>query len=136
VSDEWIASLCVDILGLVKLYRPKEPPGHFVGEDRAGGLLLFPASPRGWSKRIAWQGTQRQLVEISPLEARGTGWPGAIGGKPRRTTASVHTVSVRVTTEERDLWQSAAGERRLSDWVRDSLNDIAAAAVRHSKPKP
>ncbi len=48
----------------------------------------------------------------------------------------MHTVSVRVTTEERDLWQSAAGERRLSDWVRDSLNDIAAAAVRRSKPKP
>ena len=48
----------------------------------------------------------------------------------------VGTVSVRVTTEDRDLWQTAAGERRLSDWVRDSLNDIAAAAVRRSKPKP
>jgi len=120
----------------MKLYRPKEPPGHLVGEDRAGGLLLFPASPRGWSKRIAWQGTRRQLEEVAPSEGRGTGWPGAIGGKPRATTASVHTVSVRVTTEERDLWQSAAGERRLSDWVRDSLNEVAAAAVRRAKSKP
>lgn len=116
----------------VKLYRPKEPPDHLVGEDRAGALLLFPAVPRGWAKRTVWTGARRQLEEISPAEGRRTGWPGAIGGKPRGPSASVYSISVRVTAEERDLWLGAAGERRLSDWMRDTLT----AAARRSKGKP
>ena len=117
----------------MRLFRSKEHPEHLIGEDRAGALLLFPAAPRGWTRRTPYTGGKRQLEEVSPVEGRGTGWPGAIGGKPRSTSgASVHSISVRVTTEERDLWESAAGERRLSDWIRETLT----ATARRSKGKP
>jgi len=36
----------------MRLYRPRGVPDTFVGEDKAGALMVFPAKPRGWSKRI------------------------------------------------------------------------------------
>jgi hypothetical protein len=111
----------------VKLYRPPDVPGSLVGEDKAGALMVFPAKPRGWAKRSAYQGSKRHLEEITPLDARGTGWPGAIGGKTRMPTgeASVYQISVRVTAEERELWLAAAGGGPLAEWIRSTLTAAA-----------
>ncbi|HWU90541.1 MAG TPA: hypothetical protein VN253_24920 [Kofleriaceae bacterium] len=119
----------------MKLYRARELPDAFVGEDKAGALLVFPAKPRGWGKRTPYQGSRRTLDEISPSEARGTGWPGAIGGKTRAASGepSVYQISVRVTAEERELWLAAAGEGRLADWIRSTLT---VAARQRTKSKP
>jgi len=117
----------------MKLYRPRDVPDAFVGEDKAGALMVFPAKPRGWAKRSAYQGSKRSLEEIPASEGRGTGWPGAIGGKTRAASgqASVYQISVRVTAEERELWLAAAGVGRLADWMRATLT---AAARQRGKP--
>ena len=120
----------------MKLYRPREIPDHWVGEDRHGALLLWPAKPKGWSKRTPYTGGKRQLEEVSPTLARGTGWPGAVGGKPRALSGerSTRSIGVRATAEERAAWESAAGDRRLSDWIRDTLNVAAGRTRPKSKP--
>jgi len=49
----------------------------------------------------------------------------ARGGLVKRT----HTVSVRLTPEERAAWdelRAAAGRRELGAWVRDVVNDVVA----------
>jgi len=49
----------------------------------------------------------------------------ARGGPVKRT----HTVSVRLTPEERVAWdelRAAAGRRELGAWVRDVVNDVVA----------
>ena len=49
----------------------------------------------------------------------------ARGGPVKRT----HTVSVRLTPEERAAWdelRAAAGRRELGAWVRDVVNDVVA----------
>ena len=119
----------------MRLYRPRGVPDTFVGEDKAGALMVFPAQPRGWSKRSAYPGSKRSLDEVPAPEGRGTGWPGAIGGKPRSASGqpSVYQISVRITAEERDSWLAAAGDGRLADWIRSTLN---GAARQRSKSKP
>ena len=74
---------------------------------------------------------QRQLEEVEPALARGTGWPfGGRGPKSRSPSGMVSkTIGVRATAEERAAWERAAGDRRLSDWIRDLLNAAAAAAA-------
>ena len=126
----------------MRLYRSKEHPGHWIGEDEHGVLMVWPARPRGWAKRTGYVGTKRQLEEIEPALARGTGWPfGGRGPKSRSPSGAVSKmIGMRVTNEERAAWERAAGERRLSDWMRDTLNDAAAttppARTSRSKGKP
>lgn len=116
----------------MRLYRSREIADAYIGEDKAGALVVFPAKPRGWAKRTPYLGSKRSLEEVSPAEARGTGWPGAIGGKPRAASgeASVYQISVRVTAEERELWLAAAGEGRLADWIRSTLTAAARQRVK------
>jgi hypothetical protein len=127
----------VTLAAMLRLYRPRDIPDHLVGEDRAGALLLFPATARGWAKRTPYTGPKKALDEVKPSEGRRTGWPGAIGGKPRSETGkpSAHSIGVRVTDDERAAWEHAAGDMRLSDWIRATLND-AATAARRGKAKP
>jgi hypothetical protein len=119
----------------VKLYRARDLPDAFVGEDKERALMVFPAKPRGWAQRSAYKGAVRNLEEVPASEGRGTGWPGAIGGKTRSPSGkpSVYQISVRVTEEERDLWLAAAGGGRLAEWIRSTLT---AAARPRSKSKP
>lgn len=117
----------------MKLYRSKEHPDHWVGEDQHGALLLWPAKPRGWQKRTPYTGSKRTLEEVSPALARGTKWPGAIGGKLRDPSGKPsHPIAIRATDEERAAWQRAADEREtnLTVWARDALNAAAAQPVR------
>lgn len=120
----------------MRLFRSQEHPDHWVGEDEHGVLMLWPARPRGWAKRTGYSGGKRQLEEVEPALARGTGWPfGGRGPKSRSPSGVVSkTVGVRATAEERAAWERAAGGRRLSDWIRDLLN--AAAAATPVAPSP
>jgi len=114
----------------MKLFRSGDMPDHWVGEDEHGVLMVWPARPRGWLKRTAYTGSKRSLEELEPALARGSGWPGGgRGPSPRSESGSVSKpVGLRATIEERAAWERAAGERNLSDWMRDTLNAAAAAA--------
>jgi hypothetical protein len=122
----------------LKLYRSREHAGHWVGEDKHGALLLFPAKTRGWVSRTPYVGSRNDLEEVSPMLARGTRWPGAVGGKARDPGGKPSRVvlGIRVTEDERETWQRAADARGLSvtEWVRVAANE--AAAPRRSKRKP
>ena len=119
----------------MRLYRLREMPDHWIGEDEHGVLMIWPARVRGWMKRKGYVGGKRQLEEIEPALARGSGWPGGGRGPTSRSGTGVISkpVSLRATDEERAAWESAAGERKLSEWMRDALNAAAAAAAR---PRP
>lgn len=127
-----------------RLYRSEEHPDQWIGEDEHGVLMLWPARPRGWAKRVGYTGGKRHLQEVEPALARGTGWPfGGRGPKSRSPSGVVSkTLGLRVTMEERAAWEKAAGERSLSDWMRDTLNAAAATATpsagrtSRSKSKP
>lgn len=74
--------------------------------------------------------------------ARGTKWPGAIGGKSRDPSGKPsRTVGIRATDDERAAWQRAAdaGGLSLTDWACRSLNQVASRAagkgVRSKRPK-
>jgi hypothetical protein len=123
----------------MRLYRSKDHPGHWVGEDVHGSLMLWPATVRGWSKRTGYAGSKRQLEEVKPALARGTGWPGGGTGRlPARGEPS-RPLTLRVTDQERGAWERAAKERDrgMSDWIRDTCNAAAADDARpRSKGKP
>ena len=126
----------------LKLYRSKAHADHWIGEDRHGALLIFPAKPRGWVSRTPFPGSRLDLEEVSPVHARGTKWPGAIGGKSRDPSGKPsRTVGIRATDDERTAWQRAAdtGGISLTDWARRSLNQVAARATakvaRSKRPK-
>jgi len=126
-------------IGSVRLYRSKEHPDHWIGEDKHGALMTWPAEPGGWAKRTAYTGTRRQLEETEPALARGSGWPGAgRAPKPRAPSgeASTRQLAIRATTEELAAWEHRASEedKRLSVWARDELN--AAITRPRSKSKP
>jgi len=115
----------------MKLFRSDTLPDQWVGEDKHGRLMVWPAKPRGWLQRTAYDGPKRgTLIEVDPAEARGTGWPGGpTGRKPRSSGPTLATpVTIRVTAEERESWERAAKDygRRLSDWCRGELNAVAA----------
>lgn len=120
----------------VKLYRSREIPDHWIGEDKHGALMLWPTERGGWAKRTAYTGGKRPLEEVEPALARGTGWPG--GGrapKPRSASGALSTsFGIRVSPEERESWKQAAQERKmpLSDWVREALNSAARPRTKKS----
>ena len=121
-----------------KLYRSKEHPDHWIGEDEHGVLMIWPARPRGWLKRTGFSGSKRQLEEVDPSLARGTGWPfGPVGRRPRDGEAS-STLGIRVTTSERAKWQRAADkhDRNLTVWARDELNEVADRMLREGATRP
>ena len=120
----------------MRLFRSTDHPDHWIGEDEHGVLMLWPARPRGWVKRTGYVGTKRQLEEVEPALARGTGWPfGGRGPKARSPSGKVSKmIGMRVTDEERAAWESAARGSKLSDWMRDTLNAAAAAAAAATTP--
>ena len=123
----------------MRLYRSKDHPDHWVGEDAHGSLMVWPATSRGWAKRTSYTGSKRQLEEVEPALARGTGWPGGGAGRlPSRGEPS-EPLTIRVTARERAAWKRAAKDRDrgLSDWVRDTCNTAAAEESRpRTKSKP
>lgn len=110
----------------MKLYRPLDLPGHLVGEDKAGKLMLFPATPRGWSQRTAYDGPRRGLPDADREESRGTGWPGSPRGPAPRGMSSGRDIKVRVTDAERADFEKEAGDRHVSTWLRElGLAEVA-----------
>lgn len=113
----------------MKLYRSRQLPKHWIGEDKLGGLVYWPAERGGWAQRTPYTGGKRQLEEVDPALARGSGWPGGGRGPAPRSSsgAASKSITIRVTEEERAAWDRAAHERsqRLSDWVRDTCNAAA-----------
>jgi hypothetical protein len=121
-----------------KLYRSKEHPDRWIGEDEHGVLMIWPAHRRGWLKRTGFSGPKRQLEEVDASLARGTGWPfGPVGRRPRGSEPS-STLGIRVTTSERAKWQRAADkhERGLTVWARDELNAAADRTLDEDSPRP
>jgi len=131
----------------MKLYRSPAMPNHWIGEDKLGGLVQWPAERGGWEQRTPYTGPKRQLEEVPPAMARGTGWPGGGRGPAPRAASGVpsKTIGLRVTDDERTKWQRAADvhEQSLAGWARDELNSAADrtlseadAARPRSKGKP
>jgi hypothetical protein len=121
----------------MRLFRSKEHPEHWIGEDEHSALVLWPARKGGWTKRTPYNGPKRQLEEVDPRLARGSGWPGGGRGPAPRGEAS-KPIGLRVTVEEREKWERAATEREstLSDWIRDTCNREADdPRLPHSKVK-
>jgi hypothetical protein len=120
----------------VRLYRSRDLPGRWIGEDKHGGLVHWPAEPGGWEQRTPYTGPKRVLEECEPTLARGTGWPGGGRGRPARSGAAATTFGVRATTDEIAAWKERAKEehKKPTVWARDELN--AAVTRPRSKGKP
>jgi hypothetical protein len=111
----------------LKLYRSKEHSDHWVGEDKYGSLSLFPAKARGWASRTPYVGSRAELEEVSAMLARGTKWPGAIGGKTRDPSGKPsRIIGIRVTQAEREEWLRAAEARgvSLTEWLRFAAKEL------------
>ena len=123
----------------MKLYRSPDLPDRWIGEDQDGALVHWPIEHGGWNRRTPYTGGKRQLEEVAPAQARGTGWPGGgVGRRPLRGATS-KPVTIRATDVERGAWERAAGKRglNLSDWCRDALNSAAAAeSADDPRPRP
>lgn len=120
----------------MKLYRSRNLPGQWIGEDEHGALMIWNAEPGGWNKRTAYTGSKRGLEECDRRLARGSGWPGGGTGRPPRGGSPPRTFGIRATTDEIATWKQRAKDehKKPSAWARDELN---AAAVRpRSKSKP
>lgn len=50
-------------------------------------------------------------------------------GRPLRGKAPGRPLAIRVTDEERALWERAAGDEPLSDWLRAVANRAAKRAT-------
>ena len=120
----------------MRLFACKALPGRWVGEDKHGGLVHWPAEPGGWAQRTPYTGSKRALEEVEPARARGTGWPGVRGGRRPRGEAPAKPVSIRATVQERANWERAAEDHELtlSDWCRDTLNRESTPPRSGSKP--
>lgn len=111
----------------MKLYRSRDLPGRWVGEDQDGALVHWPAEPGGWARRTPYTGPKRGLEQAEPILARGSGWPGGGRGRAPRSAAgevSTERVTLRATKAEIEAWEqrAAAEDRPVSAWGRDTLN--------------
>jgi hypothetical protein len=100
--------------------------------------VLWLARPRGWANRTGYAESQRQLEEVDPALARGTGWPfGPVGRRPRGGGVS-STLGIRMTTSERAKFQRAADrrDRGLTVWARDELNAAADRTLDEDTSRP
>jgi hypothetical protein len=126
-------------LARMKLYTSRDLVGQWVGEDKRGGLVTWPARDGGWADRTPFTGKRAQLEEVEPALARGTGWPGGgRGPRPRSGgEASNERLTLRATQAEIQAWQRRASalNKPLSTWGRDTLN-AAAGADDPPQPKP
>jgi len=120
----------------MRLFRSRDLPGRWVGEDQDGALVHWPAEPGGWQRRTPYTGGKRQLEACEPALARGTGFPGAGRGRPPRQGTAATTFGVRATIDEITAWKHRAGEehKKPTVWARDELN--AAVTRPRSKSKP
>jgi hypothetical protein len=120
----------------MKLYRSEELPGQWIGHDAEGALVRWPAERGGWLRRTPYTGGKRQLEEVEPVRARGSGWPGGGRGRPPRTTTAGRAFAIRATDGEIEAWARLAEEehKRPTVWARDELN--ASVARSRSKTKP
>src|SRR5258705_27981 len=57
----------------MKLYRSKDLPDQWIGEDEHGALMVWKAARGGWAKRTAFTGSTRHLSAGEPARARGSG---------------------------------------------------------------
>lgn len=111
-------------LSRMKLYRSSDLPKRWIGEDKHGGLVHWPAEPGGWAQRTPYTGGKRGLEEAEPALARGTGWPGGGKGRPRRAESLAKTFGVRASVDEIAAWSERADTegKAPSVWARDTLN--------------
>lgn len=100
--------------------------------------MLWPAERGGWAKRTVYTGGKRQLEEVPPAMARGTGWPGGGRGPAPRAGVAAKTIGLRATDDERARWQRAADmrETNLAGWARDTLNAEADRTLGEADVKP
>lgn len=109
----------------MKLYKGPDPT-VWIGEDEHGALMMWAREPGGWARRTAYTGQRRQLDEVAPSLARGTGWPGGGRGPRPRVDgeASERRVSLRATGAEVEAWGRRAAQdgKALATWGRDVLN--------------
>src|SRR4051812_47555584 len=120
--------MCLPALTIepMRLYRSREVPDHWIGEDKHGALMVWPAVSNGWLQRTAYTGGKRQLEEVEPALARGTRWPGAGRARKPRSAGgevSARRLTLRATDAEVDSWEHRANEedKAPSVWARDTL---------------
>lgn len=117
---------------VVRLYRSPSLPGHWIGEDKRGGLVTWPDRRGGWDQRTPYTGPRRGLEAVEPALARGSGWPGVKGARRPRAASGLpgRNRTVRASDDEWAAWTEAAGERSVSDWLRELANGAARRARR------
>jgi hypothetical protein len=119
---------------VVKLYRSPDHPGLWIGQDKLGGLVQWPAEPKGWTKRTPFKGSRRGLEVAEPALARGTGWPGTSGGqRPRAPSGKPgRNRTIRATDDDWETWREIAEAegRSVSEWA---CRELSAAAKRAKK---
>lgn len=61
--------------GSQDLYHSASQPTIWVGRDKDGDLVGFPAVQDGWSQRVPYQGSRHRLTSVFIGNAIGTGYP-------------------------------------------------------------
>ncbi len=97
----------------------------WIGEDQHGDLWSWPDEIKGYLKKTKYDGTRAELHRAPSVEARGTGWPGGVGGGRRRLGGSVKGVG-KVIRAAPDLW-AAAGARAKAEAI--NLNEYVRRAL-------
>lgn len=121
----------------MKLFRAPHHPDHWIGEEADdGALVIWPAEPRGYTRRRSWLGGRRGLEEVESALARGTGWPGGPVGRRPRAASPSKKFGIHSSVAEIDAWSARAATegKPPSVWARDELNSAAERAARPRKP--
>lgn len=117
----------------LRLYESRHSPDRWIGEDERGRLWSWERRPDGWAQRGPHAGRQRNLTEVEPALARGTGWPGA--GVGRRRLAGAELGRPRTVRIDDTRWNAVmeAADRAavgVSDWVRQAIDRELARSTR------
>jgi len=109
----------------LRLYESKHHPDRWIGEDERGLLWCWKRRQDGWAQRGPHAERRRNLTEVEPALARGTGWPGA--GVGRRRLAGAERGRPRTVRIDDTRWNAVmdAADRAdlgVSEWVRQAID--------------
>ena len=118
----------------LRLYVSKYYPDRWIGEDERESLWYWERIEDGWARRGPHEGRRRNLTEVDPALARGTGWPGA--GVGRRRLAGAELGRPRTVRVDDTRWNAvidAADKSNVgvSEWVRQAIDRELTRGTSH-----
>ena len=118
----------------LRLYESKHYSDRWIGEDERGLLWYWERRQGGWAQRGPHAGRRRNLTEVEPALARGTGWPGAGVGRRRLAGAELgrpRTVRIDDTRWNAVIDAANRADLGVSDWVRQAIDHELARSTQH-----